>query len=43
MDYSSFEIPGIPEIGLVYLQFKKQMKDKPAEIGGFLDYLWELI
>lgn len=43
MDYSSFEIPEIPETGLEYLQWKKQMKDKPTEIGGFLRYLRELI
>lgn len=43
MDYSSFEIPEIPETGLEYLQFQKQMKDKSTEIGGFLHYLRELI
>lgn len=44
MDYSSFEIPEIPETGLEYLQFKKnQMKDKPTEVGGFLHYLRELV
>ena len=42
MDYS-FEIPEIPETGLKYLQFKKQMRDKPTETGGFLHFVKELI
>lgn len=43
MDDYSFEIHEIPETGLEYWQFNKQMKNKPIEIGGFLHYLRDLI